>query len=62
MAQHIVPDDAQGSVRFPAYATLYDLVAREVEVLTDEQLDFCSDPRLYPITAICSKMICSENP
>ncbi len=43
MTQHIVPDDAQGSVLFPEYATLYDLVAREVEGLTDDQLDFSSN-------------------
>jgi len=43
MTQQIVPDDAQGSVLFPEYATLYDLVAREVEGLTDEQLDFSSN-------------------
>ena len=43
MTQHIVPDDAQGSALFPEYATLYDLVAREVEGLTDEQLDFTSE-------------------
>ena len=43
MTQPIVPDDAQGSVLFPEYATLYDLVAREVEGLTEDQLDFRSD-------------------
>ena len=43
MSQPTVSDDAPGSVLFPEYATLYDLVAREVEGLTDEQLDFRSD-------------------
>ena len=43
MTQNIVPDDAQGSELFPEYSTLYDLIAREVEGLTDEQLDFTSD-------------------
>lgn len=43
MTQPIVPDDAQGNVLFPAYATLYDLVTREVEGLTEEHLDFRSD-------------------
>ena len=43
MTQPIVPDDAQGNVLFPAYATLYDLVTREVKGLTDTQLDFTSD-------------------
>ena len=43
MTQHIVPDDAQGSALFPEYSTLYDLVVREVEGLTEEQLDFSSN-------------------
>ena len=43
MTQQIVPADAQGSMLFPEYATLYGLVAREVEGLTDEQLDFSSN-------------------
>jgi hypothetical protein len=42
MTQHIVSDDASGSVLFPEYSTLYDLVAREVEGLTEEQVDFTS--------------------
>lgn len=42
MTQQIVPDDAQGNVLFPEYAALYDLIAREIEGLTDEQLDFTS--------------------
>ena len=36
-------DDAPGSVLFPEYATLYDLITPEVEGLSDEQLDFESD-------------------
>ena len=43
MTQPIVPDDTQGSVLFPEYATLYDLVAREVEGLTEDQLDVTDD-------------------
>jgi hypothetical protein len=43
MTQQIVPDEAQGSILFPEYATLYDLVGGEVEGLTDVQLDFTSD-------------------
>jgi hypothetical protein len=43
MTQQIVPDDAHGSVLFPEYTTLYDVVVREVEGLTDVQLDFTSD-------------------
>ncbi len=37
------PDDAPGAELFPEFATLYDLVAPEVEGLTDTQLDFVSD-------------------
>ena len=36
-------DDSPSTSLFPEYATLYDLIAREVEGLTDEQLDFESD-------------------
>lgn len=36
-------DDAPGSVLFPEYASLYNLIAAEVEGLTEEQLDFESD-------------------
>ena len=36
-------DNLPGSVLFPEYATLYDLIASEVEGLSDEQLDFESD-------------------
>ena len=36
-------DDSPGTSLFPEYATLYDLIAREVEGLSDEQLDFESD-------------------
>ena len=40
--QH-VSDDSPGSALFPEYATLYDLIATEVEGLTVDQLDFDSD-------------------
>lgn len=43
MTRQTISDDAQGSELFPEYATLYDLIAREVERLTDVQLDFTSD-------------------
>ena len=36
-------DSSPGSVLFPEYDTLYDLIASEVEGLSDEQLDFESD-------------------
>ena len=36
-------DDAPGTVLFPEYETLYELIAPEVEGLSDEQLDFESD-------------------
>jgi hypothetical protein len=36
-------DEAPGTVLFPEYETLYDLIAREVIGLTDAQLDFRSD-------------------
>ena len=38
-----IPDDAPGTVLFPEYDELYELIAREVTVLTDAQLDFRSD-------------------
>ena len=38
-----ITDDAPGTVLFPEYAELYDLIAREVTGLTDAQLDFRSD-------------------
>ena len=43
MTQQIAPDDAQGSVLFSEYSTLYGWVAREVEGLTEAQLDFSSN-------------------
>ena len=39
-----IADDAPGSVLFPEFATLYDLITPEVEGLSDEQLDFASEP------------------
>ena len=38
-----IPDDAPGSALFPEYETLCELIAKEVEGLTDEQLDWTSD-------------------
>jgi len=38
-----IPADAPGTVLFPEYEALYDLIAREVTGLTDTQLDFKSD-------------------
>ena len=38
-----ITDDAPGTVLFPEYEKLYDLIVREVTGLTDAQLDFRSD-------------------
>ena len=38
-----VTDDAPGTVLFPEYEELYELIAREVTGLADAQLDFRSD-------------------
>ena len=38
-----IPDDAPATQLFPEFDGLYDLIAREVSDLTDEQLDFASD-------------------
>ena len=38
-----IPDDAPASALFPEFETLYDLIAPEVEGLTNEQLDWTSD-------------------
>jgi len=38
-----ITDDTPGTVLFPEYEDLYDLVAREVIGLTDAQLDFRAD-------------------
>ena len=40
--QHI-PDSDPGTVLFPEYSGLYELIAREVQGLTDAQLDFSSE-------------------
>ncbi len=50
MTQHDVTEDSPGSALFPEYSTLYDFVAREVEALTDVQLDFTSDNWALPTT------------
>ena len=38
-----ISDDSPGTALFPEYATLYRLIASEVEGLTEGQLDFSSD-------------------
>ena len=43
MSAERTPDDAPAAALFPEYETLYDLIAPEVEGLTDEQLDWTSD-------------------
>ena len=43
MTHQSVSDDSPASALFPEFSTLYDLIAREVEGLTDEQLDWTSD-------------------
>ena len=43
MSNQTVTDDSPASALFPEYGTLYDLIAREVEGLSDEQLDWISD-------------------
>ncbi|MXY47154.1 MAG: hypothetical protein F4Y44_09250 [Chloroflexi bacterium] len=43
MSAERIPDSAPAAALFPEYETLYDLIASEVEGLTDEQLDWTSD-------------------
>lgn len=43
MTQHSISEDAPGGVLFPEYTTLLDLISREVQGLSDEQLDWESD-------------------
>ena len=43
MAHQSIADSSPGSSLFPEYETLYDLIASEVQDLSDEQLDFTSD-------------------
>jgi hypothetical protein len=43
MTQRHVTEDSPGSVLFPEYRALYDLIARELEGLSDAQLDWESD-------------------
>ena len=43
MSPQAITHDSPGSALFPEYTTLYDLIASEVEGLSDEQLDFDSD-------------------
>jgi hypothetical protein len=42
MSTQIITDHSPGTVLFPEYNGLYELIAREVEGLTDAQLDFSS--------------------
>ena len=43
MAEQSIADSSPGSVLFPEYETLYDLIASEVQGLSDQELDFVSD-------------------
>ncbi len=43
MADQPLTDNSPGSALFPEYATLYDLIAAEVEGLSDAQLDYNSE-------------------
>jgi len=43
MAEQSIADSSPGSVLFPEYETLYDLIASEVQGLSDEELDFTSE-------------------
>ena len=43
MTEQLVSDTSPGSALFPEYASLYDLIAAEVQGLNDEQLDFDSE-------------------
>ena len=43
MSLQTISDDAPGTVLFPEYEGLYELIAREITGLTDAQLDFRSD-------------------
>ena len=43
MAERKIDDASPGGVLFPEYAGLYDLIASEIEGLSDRQLDFESD-------------------
>ena len=43
MTNQQITDNSPGSALFPEFDTLYDLIAREVEGLTEEQLDWASN-------------------
>jgi hypothetical protein len=43
MAEQSITDKSPGSILFPEYETLYDLIASEVQGLSDQELDFTSD-------------------
>ena len=43
MTTQPISDESPGTDLFPEYASLYELIASEVQSLTDEQLDFRSD-------------------
>ena len=42
-AEKSIVDDSLGNILFPEYETLYDLIASEVQGLSDEELDFVSE-------------------
>ena len=43
MTNQAITDESPGSALFPEFDTLYELIANEVEGLTDEQLDWTSE-------------------
>ena len=43
MTDQTITNDSPGSALFPEFDTLYDLIANEVEGLTDDQLDWTSE-------------------
>ena len=43
MTDQPITDESPGAAIFPEFETLYELIAREVEGLTDEQLDWTSE-------------------
>ena len=43
MTEQSITDSSPGSALFPEYETLFDLVASEVQSMSDVELDFVSD-------------------
>ena len=43
MTQTSIKDESPGIELFPEYASLYELIAAEVDGLSEEQLDFETD-------------------